>query len=123
MNLDIATINIFNINRLPPSLQSPIKIGLIFQGHSDWELVKVSAKKDITDRHTLVDLHRISEEMDWAPDCRNSSLATNLYNVSVRAVTYDPANGRQFIGKWSRQTVQPNSCQSKSNLHYKLKLS
>ena len=107
----------------PQNLQSPIKIGLIFQGHSDWEVVKVSAKQDITDRHTLVDLHRLSEEMDWAPDCRNNSLATNLYNVSVRAVTYDPANGRQFIGKWSRQTVQPNSCQSKSNLHYKLKLS
>ena len=55
---------------------------------------------------------KIGHDLSWVPDCYNDSV-TNLYNFSVRAVTFDPASEMVYIGDWSREEVTPAYCAGK----------
>ena len=62
---------------------------------------------------TNVFLDQIADEMEWLPNCENKSEATNLYNFSIRAITFDPHNRESYKSPWSVDEVVPAYCYSK----------
>ena len=82
------------------------------QAFDNWFVWPIVASSALTSKETVVNLNRISGR-DWAPDCHNNSVATNLYNMSIRAVTVDNVTGEVFLGPWSHETIQPNPCSGK----------
>ncbi len=55
-------------------------------------------------------LTNITEEQNWSPDCTNKTI-TNLYNFTVRAVSFDPDSGEEFTGSpWSHVDVVAAPC-------------
>jgi len=91
-----------------PILRYEVKIAS--QALGAWHVMALTRTGDLAARRSLVNLHKIASDQDWAPDCSNASVATNLYNVSIRAVTVDWDTQKVFVGPWSGQTVQPNPC-------------
>ena len=62
---------------------------------------------------TNVFLDQIANEMEWLPNCENQSATTNLYNFSIRAITFDEYNRASYDSPWSIQEVVPAYCYSK----------
>ena len=58
-------------------------------------------------------LEQIANEMEWLPNCENQSETTNLYNFSIRAITFDKYNRESYESPWSVQEVVPAYCYSK----------
>ena len=56
-----------------------------------------------------VNLERLGREEDWVPDCANASI-TNLYNFTIRAITFDPETEETYSGEWSPVEVTPAYC-------------
>ena len=62
---------------------------------------------------TNVFLDQIANELEWLPNCENQSATTNLYNFTIRAVTFDNYTRQSFKSPWSVQEVVPAYCYSK----------
>lgn len=59
-----------------------------------------------------ISLFDLGHEQNWVPDCVNDSI-TNLYNFSIRAVTYDFEADETYAGDWSPIEVVPAYCERK----------
>ena len=68
---------------------------------------------------TNIMLDQIIDDMDWMPNCGNMSTKTNLYNFSIRAVTYDKYNHKSYYSPWSSEEVVPAYCYRKYNITIK----
>jgi hypothetical protein len=55
-------------------------------------------------------LAQIGRDESWSPDCVNGSV-TNLYNFSIRAITFDPSTRQTFKSQWSPIEVVPAYCE------------
>lgn len=76
--------------------------------HQNLGLSKVVAVDAMHNSYSL-SLADLGREQDWIPDCFNDSI-TNLYNFSIRAITFDPKTEDTFAGDWSPIEVTPAYC-------------
>ena len=93
----------YEINLTSQTLQRSHSIPYAVLGNSESEGVM----------STNVLLDQIADELNWLPNCDNQSATTNLYNFSIRAVTFDKDNGKFYHSPWSLQEVVPGYCYSK----------
>jgi hypothetical protein len=83
------------------------EVRMAFKNESDYR-IEINGSKD---RFT-VNLDKIKN--DWSPDCSNASVATNLYNFTIRSVVKeDTSNSDEFISNWSPVEVVPAPCGGK----------
>ena len=94
-------ISRYEINMVSQNLGKSHKIKYSVQGNSESKL------------STNVFLDRIANEMEWLPNCENQSSTTNLYNFSIRAITFDKHSRKTYQSPWSVEEVVPAYCYSK----------
>ena len=92
-----------------PLLRYDVKV--VSQALNQWHVVAVLPKA----KRVTINLHKVTKEADWAPNCENQTVQTNLFNISVRAVTQDPKTHQVFIAPWSKERIVSAACPGKLN--------
>lgn len=73
---------------------------------SQWtEACHRSLTKDKTETKLMLD--QVKE--DLSPDCYNASV-TNMFNFTIRSVTFDAKTDQKFSSPWSQVEVVPAYC-------------
>lgn len=96
-----------------PIHQYDIKI--FNQALEESHIVKVKSATSIMNKRKELSLDHLGDQLNWAPDCKNESVHSNLFNFSIRAITIDH-NGSTFVGPWSKEKVIPDACYGKHAL-------